>query len=147
MYKHILIPTDGSAPARAAGLSAIDLARAVGAKVTLFYAAPPATPVIYKKLLPVALVKPREHAAMIEKTAQRFLSVLEKAAHSAGVKYQSVHVTNDFPAQAILDATQKYRCDLIHLAPHSKGIARLLLGSQTQKVLAHAKVSVLVHRA
>ncbi len=147
MYKHILIPTDGSPAARAAGLSGIELARATGAKVTLFYAAPAPTPVVYKKLLPVGYMKPGEHAVMIEKTAQRYLAVLEKAAGAAGVKYESVHVTSDFPAQAIVETAKKRRCDLIHIAPHSQsGLSRLLLGSQTQKVLAEAKIPVLVYR-
>lgn len=147
MYKHILIPTDGSPASRAAALSGIELAKVVGAKVTLFYAAPAPTPVIYKNLLPVGFAKPKEHAEMIEKTAQRYLATLEKAAQAAGVNYESVHVTSDFPADAILDAAKKRRCDLIHIAPHSqRGIARFLLGSQTQKVLAGAQMPVVVYR-
>ena len=66
---------------------------------------------------------------------------------SARVRCECVSVTSDFPADAILAAAKKHNCDLIVIAPRSrKGLSALLLGSQTQKVLAHAKVPVLVHR-
>ena len=84
---------------------------------------------------------------MIEKTAAKHLQVIERAASKAGVRYEGVHVTNDYPANAILDIVKKKRCDAIAMATHSEGGLRdLLIGSVTQKVLQRAKVPVVVVR-
>ncbi len=147
MYKHILVPTDGSPLSRSAALAAVKLASEVGARITGLFAAPAATPLEYRGLLPVGIRTPQENAAMIEKVAQRYLKVIEKAATAAGVLCQSVHMTSDFPADSILKVAKKRKCDLIYMASHSRrGIKGVLLGSVTQKVLAHAEISVLVHR-
>lgn len=147
MYKNILVPTDGSALSRSAIAAAIKLARATGARVTAFYAAPPATPLVYGDLLPVGYVTPGEHHAIIKKAVERYLGVAAKAAKAAGVKCKLVHATSDFPAEAIIAAARKEKCDLIFISSHSRrGLARVLLGSETQKVIANAKVPVLVHR-
>ena len=147
MYKNILVPTDGSALSRAAIAAAVKLAKSTGARVTAFYAAPPATPLVYENLLPVGYVTSGEHAAAIKKAVEHHLGVAAKAAKAAGVKCKLVHVTSDFPADAILTAARKEKCDLIFIASHSRrGLARMLLGSETQKVIANAKIPVLVHR-
>jgi nucleotide-binding universal stress UspA family protein len=128
-------------------LNGIRLARAVGARVTGFFAAPPATPVVYRGVLPVGLATPEMHARAIERTAGRYLRFIEKAARRAGVRCRCVHVTSDFPADAIMAAARKEGCDLIVMASRSKrGFSGMLLGSQTHKVLAHSKVPVLVQR-
>jgi nucleotide-binding universal stress UspA family protein len=73
--------------------------------------------------------------------------VVEKAAQAAGVSCTCAHAMSDLPYEEIIKAAQRYKCDLIFMASHGRsGIARLLLGSQTSKVLAHSKVPVLVHR-
>ena len=147
MYKHILIPTDGSALSRKAIVAGVKLAKSLGAKVTGFFAAPPATPVVYEDFVPVGYMTPEQHAEMIEKTTAHYLGVIEKAAEAAGVACECVHVTNDFPADAILAAAKKQKCDLILMAPHGRrGLAGVLLGSETQKVLTHSKIPVLVYR-
>lgn len=147
MYKNILVPTDGSALSRAAIAAAVKLAKSTGARVTAFYAAPPATPLVYENLLPVGYVTSGEHAAAIKKAVERHLGVAAKAAKAAGVKCKLVHVTSDFPADAILTVARKEKCDLIFISSHSRrGLARMLLGSETQKVIANAKIPVLVHR-
>ena len=147
MYRNILLPTDGSALSRAAVREGIRLARAVGARVTGFFAAPPATPVIYRGVLPVGLTTPEQHARAIQHTARRYLGFIEAAAKRAGVRCKSIHVTSDFPAVAILAAARKEGCDLIVMASCSKrGLSGMLLGSQTHKVLARSKIPVLVRR-
>jgi nucleotide-binding universal stress UspA family protein len=147
MYKHILIPTDGSALSRSAAVAGVKLAKALGAKVTAVYAAPPATPLVYKDLLPVDYVTPQQHAAAIRKAAANYLGVVEKAAKAAGVQCKLIHTTSDFPADVILATAAKQKCDLIFIASHGRrGLARALLGSQTQKVLSQAKIAVLVSR-
>lgn len=147
MYKHILIPTDGSELSRAAALSGVKLAQAVGAKVTAFFAAPAPTPLVYEGFVPVKYTTQEEHERMIEKTAERYLGVIERACEKAGVACRSVHVTNEYPAEAILEAAKKYKCDLIFMSSHGRrGLSGLLLGSQTQKVIGNSKIPVLVHR-
>src|SRR5512145_29806 len=91
MYKHILIPTDGSELSRAAALQGVKLAKSLRARVTAFFAAPPATPVIYHGVLPTGYTTTTEHAAMIEKTAAKYLGAVEKACAAAGVPCESVH--------------------------------------------------------
>lgn len=147
MYKNILIPTDGSPISRKAILAGVKLAKAVGAKVTGFYAAPPATPVEYKGMLPVGFSDPAERARFIEGTATRHLAVIVEAARAARVSCTVEHVTNDFPADAIIAAAKRNKCDLIFITSHgSRGFKASMLGSQTQKVLAQSKIPVLVNR-
>ena len=147
MFKHILVPTDGSTLSRKAIAGAVELAKLAGARITGVFAAPAATPVVYRNLLPVGYMTPQRHAAMIERAARKYLSVIEKAARKARVRCETVCVTNDFPADAILSVAKKRRCDLIYMASHGRtGLRGVLLGSEAQKVLAKARVPVLVHR-
>ena len=147
MFKHILIPTDGSPLSNEAIAAGIELAKVAGAKVTGFFAAPAPTPVIYQHFIPVGYLAPEEHAAMIERAARQYLTVLENAARSAGVECELEHATNDFPAEAIIDAAKKKNCDLIFMASHGhRGRRGVLLGSVTREVLAHATIPVLIFR-
>jgi len=148
MYKHILLPTDGSPLARDAALAGVKLARKLGARITGFYAAPPATPIEYKGLLPVGYVNPTEHKKLIEQTATRYLEVIEKTARAAGVVYKVEYVVDDFPHVAIISAAKRHKCDLILMPTHGRrGITRTsMLGTITQKVLQGSKIPVLVHR-
>lgn len=147
MYKHILVPTDGSPLSRAAIVAAVELARLLGSRVTGVFAAPAATPLVYRGLLPVGYRPPPKNAAMIEKAARRYLEVIERAARAAGVSCETVHVTSDFPADTILKVAAKRKCDLIFMASHGRrGPLGRLIGSETQKVLSRAEIPVLVHR-
>ncbi len=146
MYKHILIPTDGSKLSAVAAVAGVKLAKSVGAKVTGFFAPPPATPLEFKGLLP-AYIDPREHAKAIEKATQKHLEVIERAAKSAGVRCATASITSDYPADAILAAAKQHGCDLIYIASHGhRGFRASNLGTQTQKVLEQSKVPVLMHR-
>ena len=147
MYKHILVPTDGSKAASRAAAAAVKLAAAFGARVTALFVAPPPTPVVYERFVPVKLTTTETHARMIEEASQRYLGAVEKAADAAGVNCDTVQVTGDFPADAILEVAAKRKCDLIVMGSRGhRGLAGVLLGSETQKVLAEAKIPVLVHR-
>jgi nucleotide-binding universal stress UspA family protein len=147
MYKNILIPTDGSPLSHKSVLKGVKLAKTLGARVTGFYASPPATPIEFEGILPVDYVPPAKHARLIASAAAEQLDVIEKAAHAAGVECTTVHVTSDFAADAIVAAAKQNKCDLIFMASHGRrGLTRLLLGSQTQKVLAQARIPVLVDR-
>jgi nucleotide-binding universal stress UspA family protein len=145
MFKHILIPTDGSPLSRKAAVQGVALAKALNAKITAVFAAPPATPVVYRNNFPVALITPEHHAKMIEDSATTYLGFIEKAAKKAGVPYESVHKTSDYPSDVILSTATKKKCDLIVMATHGhRGLRSVLLGSETQKVLTQSKIPVMV---
>lgn len=147
MFKNILIPTDGSPLSQKAVVQGVALAKSVGAKVTAFFAAPPATPIVYRDHLPVGYATPGEREEMIRKTAAKYLGFVERAAKKAGISCESVHVTSDYPEEGILKVAQKKKCDLIVMATHGQGGLRgMLIGSVTQKVLNQAKIPVMVFR-
>lgn len=147
MYKNILIPTDGSKLSARTIKAGIKLAKSTGAKVTGLFVAPPPTPLVYEGLIPVGYLTSDDHAAVIKRAAARYLGIIEKAAEAEGVACTCLTVTGDSPAESILQAAAKNKCDLIFMASHGRmGASSYFLGSETQKVLAHAKISVLVHR-
>ncbi len=113
MFKHILIPTDGSELSRRAVLAGVRLARALGAKVTGLFAAPAATPIVYRDLLPVGYGTPQQNAVLIKRAARHHLDVVARAAKAAGVRCETVSVIDDYPADAILMQAKKRRCDLL----------------------------------
>ena len=87
-----------------------------------------------------------EHKAAIEKSAASYLGVIEQSAKKAGVQCEVLTVTNDYPADTILAIAKKKKCDLIVMATHGRrGISGILLGSETQRVVTHAKIPVLVY--
>ncbi len=123
MYKHILLPTDGSAASTRAVDAGLALAKAVGARVTGFHAAPPAVPFVFGKALAEAYMSPGERAAAIEQATGRYLSAIERAAARAGVPCETVHVTSDFPADAILEAARKRKGHGLARPPRRRGRA------------------------
>ncbi len=147
MFKHILIPSDGSDFSNEAVEAGVKLAQALGARVTGYFAAPAPTPVTYAHFLPVGYMLPEEHARMIEETAQRYLSVVENAARKAGVACEVVHTTNEYPADAILEMAKQKGCDVIFMASHGRRDRRgPMLGSETQKVASQAPIPVVIYR-
>jgi nucleotide-binding universal stress UspA family protein len=146
MFKHILIPTDGSELSQKAIKGGIELAKALGAKVTGFYAAPDVlTLFAYGEIVPY--IEPSELEEMTQKEAEGYLSVIEKEARAAGQPVDTVWVKHSSPYIAITEAAEKRRCDLIFMASHGRrGISAVLLGSETTKVLTHSKIPVLVYR-
>ena len=145
MYKHILIPTDGTALSEAAVTQGIALARSVGARVTGMTVSPP-----YQMLAvdPVMISDTAEsYQAECETRAAKVLDVVESAAGSAGVSCDVVHVVAEHPYEAIIDTAKGKGCDLICMASQGrKGLSAILLGSETVKVLTHSKTAVLVCR-
>jgi nucleotide-binding universal stress UspA family protein len=147
MFKHILIPTDGSHISQESARAAVALAKALGARVTGFFAAPAPTPIVYANFIPVGFMSPQEHAKLIEKTATQYLSFIERAAQEAGVACEVAHHTNDFPAEAIIEAARAHGCDCIFMASHGRSGRRgPTLGSETQKVANQAPVPVVIYR-
>jgi nucleotide-binding universal stress UspA family protein len=147
MYKHLLVPTDGSALSNRTIRDAAKLAAKLGAKITGFYVAPTYHIEVYADFVPPDMMTPEQHKAAAQKTAQRHLDVVRKAAADSRVTFASDYVLNDNPAEAIVKAAHKHKCDLIYMGSHGRsGISKLLLGSQTSKVLAQSRIPVLVHR-
>lgn len=148
MFQHILIATDGSKLAAKAVKCGVALAKSVGAKVTTFYAGPEySTPVYAEGAMYGGTLSRAEFRKRQQAFADELLAGAAKVATGAGVDAQTVYVENNSPYEAIIAAANKRKCDLIVMASHGrKGLAGVLLGSETQKVLTHSKVPVLVVR-
>lgn len=147
MFQHLLIPTDGSKLSSGAIHGGIELAKAIKAKVTGFYAAPEYSPAVYEDSFPIYSTSREEFLEAAKTRAESYLAVIETLAKEAGIGYHGAWSTSDHPADAIIRTAENNGCDLIYMASHGrKGIQALLLGSETQKVLTHCKIPVLVHR-
>jgi nucleotide-binding universal stress UspA family protein len=145
MYKHILIPTDGSPLSEDAVRQGIALARSLGAKTTVITV----SPFFHTFAFDPGMITdtPQEYQQECEARAAKILGVAEAAAKSAGVLFGALHAIHDHPYAAIIEAAQKNHCDLIFMASHGrKGVSALILGSETTKVLTHSKIPVLVCR-
>jgi nucleotide-binding universal stress UspA family protein len=102
---------------------------------------------VYRDILPIGYATPKEHARMIEESANRYLGVIKRAARKAGVPCECVEATSDFPADVILSVAKKKKCDLIVMASHGRrGLRGVLLGSETQKVVTHSTIPVMICR-
>lgn len=144
MFEHILIPTDGSESSAKAVAKGAALAKALGAKITLMTAVVPASEVLagaaYK-----AADNPMNDAART--TAQFWLDSAHEIASQAGVQAQQIMLQERSVYESILAAARQQQADLIVMGSHGAGaLERLLLGSQTQRVLAHTTLPVLVLR-
>jgi nucleotide-binding universal stress UspA family protein len=147
VFKNILIPTDGSEFSEKAAARAIALAKALGARVTAYFAAPPATPIVYRGNLPVGYATTEEHQRLIDETTAKTLGAVETAAKAAGVACESLHTTSDFPDEEILKVAARKGCDLIVMASHGQsGLRGVLIGSVAQKVINRSPVTVMVVR-
>jgi nucleotide-binding universal stress UspA family protein len=148
MYKHILVPTDGTKLSSRAIRAACALAQTCGAKITGVYVVPPYLPPIYAEgMIYVADLGPQRHRDLMAKAAKRALAVVTTEAQLAGVACATASPLAAQPWEGILKTARAKRCDLIVMASHGRrGIAGLLLGSETTKVLTHSKTPVLVCR-
>jgi nucleotide-binding universal stress UspA family protein len=147
MFKHILVPTDGSDLSTTAVAKAIQFARETNASITFFYAKADFPVTFYGEGALMDPITPERYAEMASKRAQDILSACEAGARDAGLAFRSRATTSDVPYEAIIEAAREEGCDLIFMASHGRrGVSGLLLGSETQKVLTHSKIPVLVYR-
>lgn len=145
--KRIVYATDFSGQAAAAERQAIELAKALGAGLTAFYASPDYPLPVYAEGAIVEPMTRREYAALCKDEADRILGAVAAKAKSARVAFNAVHTINSTPWRAILAAARKHRCDVVVMASHGRrGVSAMLLGSETQKVLTHSKIPVIVVR-
>ena len=145
MFKHILVPTDGSDLSRKAVLYAVRLAKESGVKVTGLTLSEPYHVATMDALL-VSLGQD-EYEENSRRISQKALEQVRMAADAAGVSCDTIDETHDQPYRAIIDAAHARGCDLIVMASHGRrGLSALLLGSETVKVLTHSTIPVLVYR-
>jgi nucleotide-binding universal stress UspA family protein len=147
MFKHILVPTDGSQLSTDTVKRAIAFAKETGARVTFFFAKPDYPVAFYGEGALIDPTTPDKFAEMAAKQADEILAANEASAKAEGVVSASLSSVSDIPYEAIIAAAEESGADLIFMASHGRrGISGLLLGSETQKVLTHSKIPVLVYR-
>jgi nucleotide-binding universal stress UspA family protein len=145
MFKHLLLPTDGSQLSEAAIQAGMRFAKSINAKVTGLYAMPKFHMLTYQTEM--LTDTKQEFAKDCKAHADRFLAVIVQAAKAAGVPCETALETNDHPYEAIIATAKEKGCDLIMMASHGRsGVQAFLLGSETQKVLTHSAIPVLVFR-
>lgn len=147
MFKHIFTPTDGSQLSRDAAIQAVRLAKSLGATITFFYARADYPISFYGEGALVDPTTPEQFAQATAAQAQEVLEAAKAIARESGVECATQSVVSDSPWQAIIDAATKASADVIFMASHGRrGLAGLILGSETHKVLTHSKIPVLVYR-
>ncbi len=150
MYKHILIPTDGSKLSAKAVKTGLILAKHLNARVTALHVIPPYTLPYYEGMIiyvPPSAMDARAYKRATEKTARDLLTHVTEKARAVGVNCGSAFVTDPQPWNAVLKYARAKKCDVVVMASHGRhGWSGLLLGSETTKVLTHSKIPVLVCR-
>jgi nucleotide-binding universal stress UspA family protein len=147
MYTNLLVATDGSKFSEKAVVHAIGLAKALGAKVTAFYAAHDYPDPTYSEGIIYETISRKDYAAIAAADAEKVLAKVAKKAKAEGVKCDTRYALSRAPWEAILAAAKKNKCDVIVMGSHGRGgLAALFLGSETQKVLAQSKLPVIVAR-
>jgi len=144
MFKRILVPTDGSDITMKAVASAVALAKSVGAQI---YTISVKEPFPYSAISEMQPTPPQEFFDAQERIAAKRVASVVEAAQAAGLTCQGHTVEALHPWEAIIDHAKRQECDLLVMASHGRrGVTALLLGSETQKVLTHSTIPVLVVR-
>ena len=145
MFKHLLLPTDGSPLSENAVLKGIQFAQALGARVTGLYVNPRFRVLTYRTDMLEDTRGDYERDSQVH--AERYLAFISKAAAARGVPCETRIESSDDVSRSILDVAGELACDLIAMASHGRrGISGVLLGSETQRVLTHSDIPVLVWR-
>jgi nucleotide-binding universal stress UspA family protein len=143
MFKHILIPIDGSELSEAAVQNGIQLARSLNAKVTGLHVVLPFHVFTTRTEMLEDTKGQYERESKIQ--AEQFLNFIKKTAQKAEVRCETEYATSDHPYETIIKTAENRGCDLIVMASHGRrGVQGVLIGSETQKVLTHTKTPVLV---
>jgi nucleotide-binding universal stress UspA family protein len=147
MFKHILIPTDGSQLAAKAIKAGVEMAKEMGARVTGYCAQEPVPVHLYGE----GYVADKQMTAEFERRAREYaedcVEQVAAAAKARGVPFEPLVTKASLPYRGIIEAAQERKCDVIFMASHGyRGLAGLLLGSVTQEVLTHSEIPVLVFR-
>lgn len=147
MYQRILVATDGSPLSKKAVTSAIALAALMNAELVALKVIPRYPQSYFEGGLALQAAEVSRVEKQWADAGQAIVDAVQKAALAKGVKTNAITVKSDLVSEAVIAATKKHKCDLIVMASHGRrGIKRLLLGSETQQVLTHSHVPVLVLR-
>jgi nucleotide-binding universal stress UspA family protein len=148
MFKHILLPTDGSKLADRAIIHGMNLAKALGAKVTLLSVVPEFRMIADESFaMPMSMQAKQRYEKEVTALAEKKLAAISVRVSKAGLQCASVVVSSDLPYQQIIEVARKRKCDVVVMASHGRrGLTGLLLGSETTKTLTHSKIPVLVVR-
>lgn len=147
MYRHLLVPTDGSPLASRAVKTAAQLALSLKSAMSVVHVVPPWGPPLYGDPLGYLppVFDPEEFKMHVERSGQRVLATAVRRAEALGVSCSAVLCTHENPWEGILKTARSKRCDLIVMASHGRrGLAGVLLGSETARVLTHSRIPVLV---
>ncbi len=148
MFKHILVPTDGSELSQEAIRNAVPFAKEMNAKITAFYTKPEFDTTQYAEGSNIDPLAMKRFEEATEAEAQKILGFAEKLCQETGVPCETLSLTNNNPYEAIIEAAKQSGCDLVFMASHGrKGLKGFLLGSETQKVLMYSTIPVLVYRS
>jgi nucleotide-binding universal stress UspA family protein len=145
MYKHILVPTDGSPLSDKAVRDGVALAKSLGARLTAVTVSKP----FHVLTADTQMIEdtPASYKARIGAATQKTLGAASEIAKASGVSCTTEHREHEHPYEAIIDTAKARGCDLIVMASHGRrGMSAVVLGSETVKVLTHSKIPVLVHR-
>lgn len=147
MYKHILIPTDGSELAEKAVANGIEFAREAGARVTLFTAVPEYRAPSESEIWGKRVQSLEDYARQSHDSAVRALAHGATLARTAGVEFDTDYAESNHPAHAIVAAARKHGCDAVFMASHGRsGLARLVHGSETYDVINASEIPTVVYR-
>ena len=147
MYKHVLIPTDGSKLSEKAIEAGIEFASSIHARVTGFTAVPEYRIPSEPEIMSGHMISPGEYDRDAKKQAELALQPIAERARAAGVAYDAEFAQSDCPHEAIVRAALRHGCDLIFMASHGRrGISALIHPSETQGVLTHSTIPALVYR-
>lgn len=147
MYRHLLAATDGSELSNLAVEHAIDLAKNLGAKLTLLHVAGQYPPPMLVDGTVFPTLPQDEHDAAVAQQSHQILDPCLERARAAGVDCEAVHESDSAAWHAIMEVATRSGCDVIVMGSHGRGgLASLIMGSQTQKVLHHTNLPVLVVR-
>ncbi len=145
MFKHVLIPTDGSELSQAAVVKGLRFAKEIGARVTGLHV----TPAFHVLTFDTVMIEDTREQFLADSQTQadKRMAQFKRSAAEEGVPFEAVIESSDHPYEAIVRVAMARECDLILMSSHGRsGVQTLLLGSETQKVLAHTRISVLVVR-
>jgi nucleotide-binding universal stress UspA family protein len=144
MYKHILLPTDGSELSKAAMQHGIALAKAIGARVTALVVSTPLKSLVVDPSIVSGSLD--QYKALVAQQTAKYLENISDNARQAGVDCGTLCVEHDKPYEAIVDTAKSQGCDLVVMASHGLRGVSAILGSETLKVLTHTSVPILVYR-
>jgi nucleotide-binding universal stress UspA family protein len=148
MYKHILIPTDGTEVAEKAVTAGTHYANETGARVLFFTAVPEyQLPTDAQIMARQPFKSVFQHEAEAAAAARAILDRAAQTARDANIAFETEFSLSDRPSDAIIEAAKRHGCDAIFMASHGRsGLSGWLHGSETREVLTHSDIPTLVYR-